>query len=286
MTEQKKPSRSDVYKYDPNDLWIIGLDTTDCVGFEYLADPRALDPVSPEFIANVNYLGILEPVICVRNGRGDNSRLLVVAGRQRVKAARAANIERAKLKQPLLEVPVIQKNGLDNATITGILVSENECRRADDVLRKAERAAKMKELQGISVADIAVFFGVSKECVYGWLKLSSASPEVKEKVATGELSAQAGVALSKFTREEQKEKTSNGKTPTAKEVQKEKVASEKQDSALPNLRELKAVWKADKNGDNVSLSQGTRRVLDLIFGEIDLKNDKELFTALINIRKG
>jgi ParB-like chromosome segregation protein Spo0J len=158
-------------RISPESLTVIGLDTRE--GAEnVLWDERATQPLRDEFVANVKALGVIEPVIAIE--RGDA--LVVVAGRQRVKAARKAGLD---------TVPVVVLPADTSASaLAQIGVAENEARQNDGIPVKAAKVARLKKL-GVSTAKIAVAFAVSDQAIRDWLDFDKCAPEVKAAVEAG-----------------------------------------------------------------------------------------------------
>lgn len=186
--------RQDAFLVFPEDLVIIGLDTKD--GTEHpLWDPRIMDPVEPKMVANVRAYGVFEPVIMQRL---EDGRVVVLDGRQRVRAAREANKQAKAAGEEPMRVPVANIRKGDVATAQGIMISANEIRRDDTMAVKAEKAKKLVEVYGRTQAEVATMFGVSVEAVRGWLALADAPEEVKQAVASGAVAPSTAVAIARL----------------------------------------------------------------------------------------
>jgi ParB family chromosome partitioning protein len=186
--------RSDAFALPPENLTLV----TD--SDHPLYDPRVLDEPDEAMVRNIMVYGVIEPIIIRKNG----DKVEVVAGRSRVKCALEANRRlTAEGKQPS-RVPAMLKRGQD-ADMYGVLISENECRREDDPLRKAEKAQRLINM-GKSVEEVAIAFGVKRQSVETWLQLGDVAPPVLDAVEQGEISATAAAQLSKLERTEQVEK--------------------------------------------------------------------------------
>jgi len=190
--------RKDLLQFDPDDLVII----TDKV--HPLYDPRAELPVSESLVLNVKALGVLQPIIVRRNGeRADGMATMeVVAGRQRVKAAREANKRiRAEGGAPML-VGAIVKRG-DDASLFATIVAENEARQADSPMGRARKLARYMAF-GVSEAEAAVVFNCSESTIRNWLALLDCDKSVQDAVEAGRLPATtAAQQFAKMPREEQ-----------------------------------------------------------------------------------
>jgi ParB family chromosome partitioning protein len=188
--------RLNAFAMDPAQLLIVGIDTKD--GPEhYLWDVRIKLPVNVALAKNINKNGVLEAV----KVRKDGDRTLVVAGRQRVRAARLANEWRdAKGLEPIL-VPVMLERGGD-ARMVDVMVSENELRANDNVEAKLSKLERFMSL-GRSEEDAAVQFGVEPATIRNWLPLPEAGPAVKRAFTAGLLPATAAIKIAKLPRAEQ-----------------------------------------------------------------------------------
>lgn len=189
MARIEGAGRSDLFTLDP-EIIVIPEDGP-------LFDERSALPLDESLVLNIMFQGVLEPIIVRKNG----PTIEVVAGRQRVKATREANRRLAEMGKAPIKIPAILKQGSD-AEMYGILISENEIRRADDQVAKGKKALRLMNL-GYTVPDIAVVFGVSHDTVRRWLALNDLTPEVQEAVSTGEIPAGAGRVLAALPREEQ-----------------------------------------------------------------------------------
>lgn len=189
--------RKDLLQFDPEDLAII----TD--KSHPLYDPRAELPVSEAMVLNVKALGVLQPVIVRRNGERDGVAIMeVVAGRQRVKAAREANKRlRAEGGSPMLVGAIVKR--ADDASLFATIVAENEARQDDSPMGRARKLARYLAF-GVSEAEAAIVFRVSESTIRGWLALLDCDKSVQDAVERGQLPATtAAQEFAKMPREEQ-----------------------------------------------------------------------------------
>jgi len=190
-------ARGTTFLFDPDDLMIIGLDTPD--GADHpLYDPRVTHPLDEDDIANVDYYGIINPVtITKRDGVPT-----VVAGRGRVRRARAAKLrQQTRGEKQTIRVPCIVRNGDDNK-LMGLMISENEGRRDDDVSARLAKIHRMLD-RSVPLDDIARDFHVSVKTIDGWLTLGGACKELRHAEASGQISTSAAVKLARLPFEEQ-----------------------------------------------------------------------------------
>lgn len=200
--------RLNAFAVDPVDLVIIGLDTAD--GPEHpLYDERATMKLDESLVKNIMGYGIIETVVVVKDADG---RVLVVAGRQRVRAAREANIRLKAEGKAIVLVPVMTRRGELNA-LMGVMVSENEHRMEDRPIAKARKACRFVGM-GHSEAEAAIAFGVTIQTLHAWMRLLELDPALVKAVERGEVSASqaleqsgAGAEAQRMLAEEVKERT-------------------------------------------------------------------------------
>lgn len=200
MATKKKQAlpftRQNAFAAPPEELVIIGLDTED--GPEHpLYDERILEPIEDAFVQNIDYYGVLEEVLV----RKDGDRVLVLAGRRRVRAARLVNEGRAKRGEMSMKVRIAEKKGDDNL-MRGIIVTENAQRRGDSPMTCAKKAQRMRD-NGCSDGEIVVAFGITKQTLMRWLSLLDLAAPVQKAVDAGKLSATAAAKLASLPRTEQ-----------------------------------------------------------------------------------
>jgi ParB family chromosome partitioning protein len=190
--------RADLLMFDPDKVIIV----TDKA--HPLYDERCELPVDKNMVRNVMVHGILEPILVRRNGEKDGAaQIEVIAGRQRVQWARAANkLLVAEGKQPI-RVPATLKRG-DATDLMGIMISENEIRQQDTPLVRASKVQRYLNM-GRSEEDAGIMFGVSISTIRDRLALLDCDASVQKAVETGALAATiAARQLSKLPRGEQK----------------------------------------------------------------------------------
>lgn len=228
--------RLNAFAVNPENLVIIGLDTED--GPEHpLYDERAKLPVSEPFLLNIMAKGVKQAVSVQKDG----NRVLVVAGRQRVKAAREANRRFKKQGETPMLVPCFVERGSDG-DMMGTMIAENAHREGDSPLVCAKKAQRMLD-RVKSEEEVALAFGVSVQRIKQWLTILDLSPKVKKAVDDGVVSAQAASALATLERAAQDEKLdelvkdSGGKKVTEKVVAK--AVGKKNSSTKPGTRDLK-----------------------------------------------
>jgi len=154
-----------------------------------LYDPRVEDDPPENMILNIMMNGVLQPI----NVRVNGDKIEVVAGRGRTKSTIEANRRLVAEGKPPLLIPCINKGGSD-ADLFGVMVSENEIRREDNMIVKGIKARKLLNL-GYSVHQIAVTFGVTRQAVENWLATDELPQEIKDAVESGETTATAALEM-------------------------------------------------------------------------------------------
>jgi ParB family chromosome partitioning protein len=293
-------NKVNAFAVNPNDLVLIGLDTEDTDAHP-LFDERVLSPIDENFVRNVALHGILEPVIVRQNGES----LEVVAGRQRVRAAREANIRLAEQgKEPVLVPCMAPKKGSDS-DLFGISVSENEIRKDDSPAQKAAKANRLIALLGgegpTSIAQAAIIFGVSQQTVRNWLALSGLASEVQDMVHRGELTATSAIQLAPLSTEEQisaaasllssEDRPTTERARAARNNQRRDPQERDESfSTRPSIRVLKRVAKgaqADRDANiEGGISDDAYNMLRFVLGELSPTRIKGLAGLLHRAEMG
>lgn len=167
-----------------------------------LYDERVNLPVDENMVLNIMYQGVIEPIV-VRKNR-ETGETEVVAGRQRVKNAIEANVRlRAKGCEPV-RVPATIRNGSDGE-MAGVMISENEIRRADTPMGRADKMAQLLKF-GKTENDLAIVFGCSEATVKIHLALLECCAAVRNAVEAGKINLGHAKALAKMEPAQQREK--------------------------------------------------------------------------------
>jgi ParB family chromosome partitioning protein len=218
MKTEKNYTRANLYNYNPTDLVLVDNEDHE------LYDPRINLPLDEGLVRNIMVNGVIEPVVVNKAPDG----VLVVDGRQRVRAAREANKRLEKEGKEPLRVPCVLRRGTE-ADLFGVSISANENRQDDTPLGRAEKANRLLNM-GRSEDEVAVAFGVSTQCVGNWIKILSTCAPVRKAVESGKIAAQAAIEMAGLPVEEQKtlleeavKAGTNGKRVSAKSI-KDKVA--------------------------------------------------------------
>lgn len=260
-------SRLNAFSVDPKSLTIITDEQSP------LYDERINLPLNENLVLNVAAFGVKQPVIITKDG----DTLVVVDGRQRVRAAVEANRRLKKEGKEPLRIPVMLQRG-DDADLFGMSIFLNEQRQNDSMLTKAGKAQRLLNL-GRSEDEVAVVFGTSSAAIRQWVKLFDLAPQVRAAVETGEISASAAAKLAPLKKSEQVEKLADlradaaaGKKATTKKVAavakkaKGETVIEKPSPKL--LKRLVAFGVDDPTG---GLTDEDRNLLRWVLGEIDAK---------------
>jgi ParB family transcriptional regulator, chromosome partitioning protein len=232
----KAAGESKVMHFDPGSLTIV----TDAK--HPLYDSRSEQPIADEFICNIDFHGILEPVLIRKNPETDA--LEVVAGRQRVRAAIEANKRRKKRGDKLLLVPAIVKRGED-LSMMGMMASENEARVANTPMQRAGLMQRMLD-RGADEKGVATAMSCSVATVKNHLALMEAPAAVRNAVQNGKVSAAVGYKLARLPAAEAKEKLAKATAAAPKIKGRRTGASKKQ---LEVVTGVKATTLLKSRGD-------------------------------------
>lgn len=203
-------SRLNAFSIEPEKLTLI----TDARDMNY--DPRVAMSLDENLVLNVMAYNVKQPVIVAKDGDD----IVVVDGRQRVRAAVEANKRLKKEGKTTIKIPVMLQRG-DSKDLFGMTIFLNEQRQDDSPVAKAEKAKRYIEM-GASEDEAAVTFGVSVATIRAWMKLFDLAPKVREAVNSGAISAAAAAKLAPLKKSEQVEEMekllSAGEKVTAKKA--------------------------------------------------------------------
>lgn len=192
----KASGKTNLLFFDPENLTLVTDETSP------LYDPRVHLPVDEDLARNIDYQGVLEPVLIQKNPEtGD---VEVIVGRQRVKAARLANEWRKSRGVAPIHVPAYVHKG-ERRNALDVIVSENEVRQADTPLGRAEKMRRLMAI-GRDEKDIAVVFGCTVQTVRSTLSLLDATSAVREAVEAGTVGLTQAKQLARLKPDEQREK--------------------------------------------------------------------------------
>ena len=200
-------SRDSVYSADPiTDLRLCGargvvppaesgdLDTPPGPDVPVKDEIRMRRPLSSTFLANVDRRSVRIPIVIAKI----DDVATVIAGKRRVRAARASNRRRLEDGRPPMKIRCVMQRDTSSLGILQTIISENNARE-DDTL--ADRVAKLKAYlaMGPSEDDAAVEFGVGVDRIRDWLDYDDhATDPVKEAVGRGDIPASTAMEIAKI----------------------------------------------------------------------------------------
>lgn len=182
------------FRVPAKELVIVGIDIP--AAGHYLADPRVKLPLEPEFVATFRQAGQLEPVKVRKDGEG---RMLVVFGRQRVRAIRKINEEdgtTGTADEMLVDV-VFETRGTTEQDSEDAALIENSARQNDDAITIAQKAAAYLKRHGDepeTMAKLCVALKCSKARLNDYLKLLEGPKEIVKAVQDRTLGPDAALA--------------------------------------------------------------------------------------------
>lgn len=261
--------QSKVLHFKPEDLTLVKSEK------HALYDDRVDQDIAEEFICNVDFYGILHPVVVRKNT--EDGKIEVVAGRQRVRAAIEVNRRRKKRGDKLMLVPATIKRG-DDATMMGAMASENEGRVATTPMQKATQIQRMLS-HGMDEKSVGLAMNISVATVKNLLHLMEAPAAVRNAVQQGKVSAAVGYKLSRLPAAEAKAKLAEATTASPRTKGKRDGAAKKQLEVVTGVRLTATKSRADIDSmkdiieENADLAGEIKRVmvavLDWMLGEED-----------------
>lgn len=272
-------------------LTIIGLDTEDTASTHDLWDKRIRLPVSEALVNSIARNGVEKAVLVTKNGkRADNTYILeVIDGKQRTRAARVVNEQRAKQGLPPIQIPCSIRRG-DGTTLRRVMLSVNAIRQDDNVLDKIEEAVHLLSTASHTKDEVCTTYGISRETLETWLNIDELHPKVKTAILEGKISATAAVKLHDKKREEQpailEKILSEPEKVTARSMAhklKEHDTKTRHD-APPSKKEINRILSAVA-ASKVSLSADTVLAIQIMSGIQPPKASPEFLKALRYVRK-
>ena len=200
-------SRDSVYVADPiTELCIQGgtvigaedehgnLDTDPTDDMEVDDLLRLKRPLKASFRNNIRKRGVNTPIIIAKLG----GVAVVVEGKSRVRALRAANRQREKDGEPLLKVRCVMQRDTSKMALLATMISSNNSRMDDDFVDKLAKLKVFIDMGG-SEADAADFYGVGQQTIRGWLQFEDqATDETKQAVKEGRLGSSAAAEVARI----------------------------------------------------------------------------------------
>jgi len=188
--------KTNLLYFDPDNLTLVTDEASP------LYDPRVHLAVDEDLARNIDYQGVLEPVLVSKNPETGTTE--VVVGRQRVKAARLANAWRRARGEPIRQIPGAVYQG-KRAFALDAIASENEARTADTPMGRAEKMRRHMAL-GRGEDQLAVIYKCSIATVRSTLALLECTMHVQQAVDSGQISVTHAKALAKLKPDEQRAK--------------------------------------------------------------------------------
>lgn len=188
--------KSNVLMFDPDDLLLV-IDRQ-----HPLYDPRVMRPINEALVRNIMHQGVLQTITITKNP--ETGAVEVVAGRQRVRAAREANRRLREAGLTPIQVPALPRRATD-ADLVGVMVSENEVREGDTPLGRADKMHRLTVL-GKTHDQVAMLFGCSAQTVRGTLLLLDCCSDVRTAVATKQIAVGHARVLAKMPPDQQRTK--------------------------------------------------------------------------------
>lgn len=186
--------KTNLLLFDPDKLKLI----TD--KRHHLYDPRVELEPNESLVASIVYKGVVEPLIVWKDP--ETGETCVVDGRQRTKAARAANKILKSRGEPIKLVKAIVERG-DPKSLAATMTMANEGRTDVSAIDRAHRAQHLLSL-GLDEATVAIVLHCSGSGLKNYLALLDCTAAVRDAVEKGQLPATQAYKLSKLEPDEQR----------------------------------------------------------------------------------
>jgi ParB/RepB/Spo0J family partition protein len=203
---------------DPHRIMITGIDVPATAENWFAYCPRLDEDVDDDFVLSVREDGVRKPVEVYRDG----NRVVLLAGRRRVRAARIIWKEQADRGVTLdkrIAVRVLIRSGAPDELFK-YNVRDNSDRKDLNPIQRATLMQSYQKYAGDDVDKTARMFGVSGPTVRSHLALLDLAAAVQQAVARREFSVSNALRLSSLPRAEQADKlaeyraqSSNGTEP-------------------------------------------------------------------------
>ena len=189
--------KSNVLMFAPEDLHLVTeLDHP-------LYDERVHLPLDEAMVLNIMALGVLQSILVWKDP--ESGKTLVIAGRQRVKHTLEANKRLEAEGRPTLLVPAVPRRGRTAHQVAAGMVIENEIRKADTPLGRANKMAAMLN-QGRAEDELALIFGCTPATVRDTLAILDCTAVVKNALEAGDITLTHVKTLAKLQPDEQRSK--------------------------------------------------------------------------------
>lgn len=187
--------KSNVLFFDPEALHLVEDPA------HPLYDERVHLPLKEPMVLNIMALGVIQPIVITKDP--ETGKVLVAAGRQRVKHAREANKRlKARGEEPIQVPAVVRKT--DGDGLAGVMVAENELREQDTPLGRAAKMSRLMQ-RGRGEDAIALIFGCTVQTVRNTLALLDSTADVRQAVESGQITASAAHKLARMAPQAQRE---------------------------------------------------------------------------------
>lgn len=184
----------------PEDLVIIGLDTSHKCGEHPLWDERAFRPVKEPSVKNmmVNRGRLVSAIVAEQDAELG---YVVADGRGRVLDAREANKRlKERGEEPFRLKVEIELGGDENASFERMVV-KNAFTTPTTLLADARKAVDMLK-GGVPMAKVCLSFGKSEDTIRLWQQVVELPPELRKRVDRGLIPPSQAVKLAKANKEQ------------------------------------------------------------------------------------
>lgn len=261
-------SRTDIWWVAPESCGLAGIDT-DPDPSNALYDSRVHLPLRTEFVSNIDQLGVKQAV----TGVIVLGKLWIDDGRQRVRAARAANLLRIARGEAPMKVRVVVSSETDPQAIFLLARTLNAFRQDDGPLTVARNFKRAEDNFGTTADAYANAEGISVATLKSYVALlDKAGTALLEAMDSGTLTPTVAMQVARLPEEEQAAAIAAAATATVEEtrakVSKAKAAKQgKVVSARFSPKEIKRAFREVQAGNIPTMPPVAKVLLGLLNGE-------------------
>ena len=261
-------SRTDIWWVAPESCGLAGIDTP-ADPSNALYDTRVHLPLKPEFVSNIDQLGVKQAV----TGIIVAGKLWIDAGRQRVRAARAANALRVARGDAPMKIRVVVSSETDPQAIFLLARTLNAFRQDDGPLTVARNFRRAEDNFGTTAEAYANAEGISVATLRSYVTLlDKAGTALLEAMDAGTVTPTIAMQVARLPEAEQAAAVVEAATATVEETRR-KVNEHKAKAtgAVVSTRfspkEIKRVGREVQAGNVPNMPGPARMLLSILNGE-------------------
>jgi ParB-like chromosome segregation protein Spo0J len=268
----------DVPLVRPHDVLIVGFDVAESDELWYARCPRAAEMPDTDFVQSIRGPNKVEqPVAVFRDGE----RILALAGRRRIKAARLVWDEQDAARVPeeeRVELRYILHAGTPEE-LYAINVRENNARKDLTPMQRADGWRAVSDRLG--VARVAALNGVSEKTVRDALAIFECAPKVQRAFEDGKLAAALAPKFAGLPRTEQAALFDEmvAKGATKGRAAKKAIEEKKKGNEVQAPRRMRPRAVVERLREALMSNRDATCILDFVLGEDMVEHIPSLHAA-------